>query len=138
MSTPTLRETPVPTAPPMPVPRREFQPVRIFVDKDRTALAWFIIALLAVAVAVAEPFYLVQKFKERERVVIVDPAGTYYLSPLFDFAEAKELHAQQTTLATLAFLERSPQGLDHPGLLKQMYLKAAADKAAKQRFSEEG
>ena len=42
---------------------------------------------------------VMEQFKQRERVVIIDPAQTYYISPLLQFAEAKELHAQQAELA---------------------------------------
>ena len=110
--------------------------VQLFVDKDRRALLWFCIAVVAVLVALVQPHLLIGKFKQRERVVIVDPAGTYYVSPLLDFEEAKDLHAQQSTLAALAFLERSPNGLDYPELLKQMFLKGAFDKAQRQVSSE--
>ena len=141
MSTPNdtaaepLRETPVKTEP-APVPKRAFNPMRVFVDKDRTAFLWFWVAVLAVLFAAAQPYYLIQKFKQTERVVIIDPAGTYYVSPLLDFQEAKDFHAQQSTLAAMAFLERNPKGFDNPELLKQVFLKYAFDKAQKQIFTE--
>lgn len=132
----TLRETPAMTAPPR-HPKRALNPTRVFVDKDRLTFFWFLVAMIAVACAVAEPFYLIRKFKERERVLMVDSAGTYYISPLLDFEEAKQLHAQQATLAALAFLERNPKGFDNSELLQQMFLKAAHAKALRQRASED-
>jgi hypothetical protein len=75
--------------------------------------------------------------KERERVIVVDPAGTFFVSPLLDFQEARELHAEQSTLAAVAFLERNPKGFDHPELLKQMFLKAAQAKAQAEWSAEE-
>ena len=130
-----LRETPAKNESPR-IPKSAFHPTRIFVDKDRTAFLWFCVAILAVIFAAAQPYYLINKFKQRERVVIIDPAGTYYLSPLLDFQEAKDLHAQQSTLAATAFLERNPDGFDNPELLKQMFLKYAFDKAYKQWLAE--
>ena len=130
-----LRESPVKTKP-APIPKRAFNPTRVFVDKDRTAFLWFWVAVLAVLFAAAQPYYLIQKFKQRERVVIIDPAGTYYVSPLLDFQEAKDFHAQQSTLAAMAFLERNPKGFDNPELLKQVFLKYAYEKAQKQIFTE--
>jgi len=112
-------------------------PVRVFVDKDRLARFWFLTAAIILVGSAVERIYLAQTLKERERVVIVDPAGTYYVSPLLEFQEARELHAQQSTLATIAFLERNPKGFDHPELLKQMYLKDADAKAQAQWSSEE-
>jgi hypothetical protein len=43
--------------------------------------------------------------------VIVDPAGTFFVSPLLQFQEARELHAQQSTLAAVALLDAEPEGL---------------------------
>jgi hypothetical protein len=118
------------------VPGKAINPTRVFVDKDRTAFLWFCVAVLAVLFAAAQPYYLINKFKERERVVIIDPAGTYYVSPLLDFQEAKDFHAQQSTLATTAFLERNPNGFDNPELLKAMFLKYAYGKALRQLLTE--
>jgi hypothetical protein len=130
------RETPVTTAPAK-RPNNAPNPVRVFVDKDRLGFFWFLVAVLAIGCAICAPLYLVNKFKQRERVVIVDPAGPYYISPLLDFQEAKQFHAQQTTLAAIAFLDRNPKGFDSPELIKQMFLKTAYAKANKQQASEE-
>jgi hypothetical protein len=92
---------------------------------------------MAVLVAAAvDRFFLVQSFKQRERVIVIDPAGTYYASPLLKFQEARHLHSQQSELATLAFLERNPDGFDNEDLVKQMFLKAAFQKAKAEFFSE--
>ena len=131
MDTEPLRETPAKTQSAR-IQKAAFNPTSVFVDKDRTAFLWFCVAVLAVLFAAAQPYYLVNKFKQRERVVIIDPAGTYYISPLLDFQEAKEFHAQQSTLAATAFMERNPTGFDNPELLKRMFLKGACDKAFKQ------
>ena len=131
----SLRETSAKTES-IKVPGKAISPTRVFVDKDRTAFLWFCVAVLAVLFAGAQPYYLINKLKERERVVIIDPAGTYYVSPLLDFQEAKDFHAQQSTLATTAFLERNPNGFDNPELLKAMFLKFAYGKALRQLITE--
>jgi hypothetical protein len=114
-----------------------FNPTRIFVEKDRLAWFWFLFAMLVLVVAAVDRITLVRNFKQREQVVVLDPAGTFYVSPVLKFQEAKELHAQQSTFATLAFLERSPKGFDNEDLLKQMFLKRALEKAGAQRSTEE-
>ena len=131
-----VRETPVTTTTGH-RSKNAANPVRVFVDKDRLAFFWFLIAVLAIGCAIGSPLYLVNEFKQRERVVIVDPAGTYYISPLLDFQEAKQFHAQQSTLAAVALLDRNPKGFDNPELIKQMFLKVAYAKAIKQQGSEE-
>jgi hypothetical protein len=112
-------------------------PVRILIDKDRLARFWFLAVIVVLIGAAIERIHLIRTLKERERVVIVDPAGTFFVSPVLQFQEAKQLHAEQSTLATVAFLERNPKGFDHPDLLKQMFLKHAQEKAHAEWTSEE-
>ena len=109
----------------------------MFVDKDRLAKFWFLAAVAVLVGAAIERIHLARTLKERERVVIVDPAGTFFVSPLLHFQEARELHAQQCTLAAVAFLERNPKDFDHPDLLKQMFLKQAYEKARSEFTAEE-
>jgi len=116
---------------------RHADPIRVFVDKDRLAKFWFLAAVAVLVGAAIERIHLARTLKERERVVIVDPAGTFFVSPLLHFQEARELHAQQSTLAAVAFLERNPKDLDHPDLLKQMFLKQAYEKARSELTAEE-
>ena len=133
----TLRETPVPKTERPTFSRKKFDPTRIFVDRDRLAWFWFIVAGLILIGAAMDRFFLVQSFKQRERVVILDPSGTFHIAPLLKFEEAKDLHAEQSSLAAIAFLERNPKSFDHADLLKQMFLKNALVKAQAERASEE-
>jgi hypothetical protein len=112
-------------------------PVRVLIDKDRLARFWFLAVIAVLVGAAIERIHLARTLKERERVVIIDPAGTFFVSPLLQFQEARDLHAQQSTLAAVAFLERNPKGFDHPELLKQMFLKQAREKAYAEWSSEE-
>ena len=116
---------------------RRTDPVRILIDKDRLARFWFLAVIVVLVAAAIERIHLIRTLKERERVVIVDPAGTFFVSPVLQFQEAKQLHAEQSILATVAFLERNPKGFDHPDLLKQMFLKHAQEKAHAEWASEE-
>jgi hypothetical protein len=130
-----LRTT-VPQRQPAPT-RRATNPTRLFVDRDRLAWWWFLFAGAVLIAAALDRYHLVNAFKQRERVVIIDPAQTFYVSPLLKFEEANDLHAQQSTLAAIAFLERNPKDFDHLDLLRQMFLKGALEKARTQRFAEE-
>jgi hypothetical protein len=128
------------TAPEPPVAdlnKRRPNPTRLFVDRDRLAWWWFICAGVVLVAAALDRYHLVNAFKRRERVVIIDPAGTFYVSPLLKFEEANELHAQQSTLATIALLQRNPKDFDQSEMLKQMFLKSAHEKAQALRFSED-
>ena len=116
---------------------RRADPIRVLIDKDRLARFWFLAVITVLVGAAVERIHLARTLKERERVVIVDPAGTFFVSPVLQFQEAKQLHAEQSTLAAVAFLERNPKGFDHPELLKQMFLKHAQEKAHAEWASEE-
>ena len=100
---------------------RRADPIRVLIDKDRLARFWFLAVITVLVGAAVERIHLARTLKERERVVIVDPAGTFFVSPVLQFQEAKQLHAEQSTLAAVAFLEHNPKGFDHPKLLKQMF-----------------
>ncbi len=117
--------------------KKRFDPTLIFVQKDRLVWFWFGFAMLVLAGAAVDRYFLVQSFMQREQVVIIDPASTFYVAPLLKFSEAKELHVQQSTLAATAFLERNPKGFDNEDLLKQMFLKQAYQKASAYQAAEE-
>jgi nicotinamide mononucleotide adenylyltransferase len=114
-----------------------FNPTRLFVEKDCLAWFWFGFAMLVLVGSAVDRYSLVQSFKTRERVVVIDPANTFYVSPLLKFQEAKDLHAQQSTLAAMALLERGPKGFDNEDLLKRLFLNQAFEKASAQRLVEE-
>lgn len=130
------RVTPAGNGAPARVARKKFDPTQLFAQRDRLPWFWFFVAVAVTAVAALDRYHIINQFKQRERVVIIDPAQTYYISPLLQFAEAKDLHAQQAELATITFLERNPKDFDHPELLRQMFLKSALEKAREHRTRE--
>src|SRR5712691_1778539 len=93
--------------------RKRFDPTQLFAQRDRLPWFWFFVAVAVTVLAAFDRYHLVQQFHQRERVVIIDPAQTYYISPLLQFQEAKDLHVQQAELAAVAFLERNPKDFDH-------------------------
>ena len=117
-------------------PRKRFDPTQLFAQRDRLPWFWFFVAVAVTVGAAIDRLHLVNQFKQRERVVIIDPAQTYYLSPLLQFQEAKDLHAQQAELAAMTFLSRNPKEFDHPDLLRQVFLKPALEKAQEHRSRE--
>lgn len=135
METTELRQTKSPS-PRTGQARKAFDPTQLFAQRDRLPWFWFFVAVAVTVLAALDRYHIINTFKQRERVVIIDPSQTYYISPLLKFQEAKELHIQQAELATTAFLERSPKDFDHLDLLKQMFLKSALQKAQDQRTRE--
>ena len=116
--------------------RKHFDPTRLLVLRDRLPWFWFAFTVAVLLLSAIDRYHIISQFKLRERVVIIDPAGTYYLSPLLQFSEAKDLHVQQAELATMAFLERNPRDFDNADLLKLLFLKSALGKAQDERIKE--
>lgn len=116
--------------------RKGFDLTRLLVLRDRLPWFWFFFTVAVLLLSAFDRYRIVSQFKQRERVVIIDPAGTYYLSPLLQFQEARDLHVQQAELAASVFLARNPKDFDNPDLLKLVFLKKAFAKAQEQRTSE--
>ena len=80
------------------------------------ARLWCIVALIAVTLCALQPFLVIRAYRERERVIVLDPSGTFHVSPLLGFEEASKLHEQHALLACLALFQRNPAGFDFPEL----------------------
>ena len=114
-------------APPFGRPRTSL--LAIFDRQRRQSLVWFAVAVAAWVWAAWDHHHLVEQFTHRRDVLLIDSLGTYYVSPVVDVQQAKDLHAMQTKLACKALFERNPAGLDNPELLKQLFLRDAAKQA---------
>jgi hypothetical protein len=101
----------------------------IFERQRRQSLIWFLIAVFSWVWAAWDRQQLVEKLSHKRDVVLIDSLGTYYVSPVVDIQQAKDLHAMQTKLACKALFERNPEGLDNPELFKQLFLRDAAQVA---------
>jgi len=101
----------------------------MFADHGWAARMWFLVAVVALAAALLEPYFIISAYRTRERVVILDETGTYHISPLLNFEDATKLHTSQTLLACIALFERNPNGYDYPDILEKMFLSDALNKA---------
>lgn len=127
----TLRETPAPHVRPDPTqrPRRAWHPLDLFADHAVAARLWCLVAVVAVGCCAVQPFLIIRAYRARERVIVLDPSGTFHVSPLLGFEEATKLHEQHALLACLALFQRNPAGFDYPDLLDKLFLPEAAAKA---------
>ena len=112
--------------------------LRLFADHGWAARLWFVIAVVAVAAAFVQPFFIISAFRTQERVVILDETGTYHISPLLNFEDATKLQTSQTLLACIALLEKNPNGFDYPELLEKMYLPDALLQAKAMQTAQAG
>jgi len=135
MNTPTadtLNETPVdPTKrlPPDVGRKAGFSPTRLFADNAFAARMWFLVSCGAVGFCFLQPYLIIGAYRMRERVVVLDGAGTFSVSPLLGFEESKDLHQAMALWATLALFERNPQGFDFPDMLQKLFLADAFNHA---------
>ncbi len=119
---------------------RRFSPAKLFADHAFAARAWCVIACVAVALCIVQPFLILKAASGKERVVVLDGAGTFSVSPVLGFEQAKELHESMTLWATIALFQRNPRDFDYPDVLQKIFLadafgKAQADReAAKAEF----
>jgi len=111
------------------LPRRKRDPLDLFADHAMAARLWCVVAVAAVGFCAVQPFLVIRAYRTRERVVVLDPSGTFHVSPLLGFEEATKLHEQHALLACLALFQRNPAGFDYPELLDKLFLPDAARKA---------
>ena len=110
-----------------------FSPTRLFADNAFAARMWFLVACGAVGFAILQPYLIIGAYRVKERVVVLDGGGTFSVSPLLGFEEAKELHESMALWATLALFQRNPRGFDYPDMLQKIFLVEAAAKAQDDR-----
>jgi hypothetical protein len=131
-----LRETPVDQTKRLPPDTGRsvgFSPTRLFADNAFAARMWFLVACGAVGFCFLQPYLIIGAYRVKERVVVLDGGGTFSVSPLLGFEEAKELHESMALWATLALFQRNPRGFDYPDMLQKIFLVEASAKAQDDR-----
>ena len=118
------------------LPTRKSHPLDLFADHAMAARLWCVVAVIAVGFCAVQPFLVIRAYRTRERVIVLDPSGTFHVSPLLGFEEASKLHEQHALLACLALFQRNPAGFDYPELLDKLFLPEAARKARAEAASQ--
>lgn len=124
----SLSETLVPpTKPALKLPKPAPGILRLFADHSWAARMWFIVAIVAITAALIQPYLIISAYRTQERVVILDEAGTFHVSPLLNFEDASKLHISQAVLACIALFQKNPTGYDYPDLVEKMFLPDALE-----------
>jgi len=105
--------------------------IEVFANSRMAARFWMLLFLIALGAAIAGPYLTIQMMKQRDKVLVLDSAGTFTVTPEFGIEEAGKLQSYITDLAIWAFLNRGPNGLDNEELFKQIYAPPALDDARK-------
>lgn len=109
--------------------RNKFHPLKLFTDNAWAARMWFLVCIALLAIVVVQPFFIINAYRTRERVVILDGAGTFSIAPTLDFENATGLHEQMALWSTYALFSQNPNGFDMPELLEKMFLAEPLKKA---------
>lgn len=102
--------------------RNRFHPLKLFTDNAWAARMWFLLSLGLLGLVVIQPFFIINAYRTRERVIIMDAAGTFSIAPTLDFEEATRLHEEMALWSTYALFSQNPNGFDMPELLEKMFL----------------
>lgn len=115
-----------------------FSAARFFADHAFASRMWFFVACGALLLCFIQPYLLLKAARTKERVVVLDGAGSFSVSPLLGFEEAKDLHESMALWATLALFQRNPKTFDYPDMLQKLFLSDAATKATADRERSQG
>ena len=120
------------------MPPRRFDPAAFLAGKDRLARQALLVAALALMIGVLAICLAFSRGRQPTLFVVLDPNGTVIPTPGVIFAEAKELHVQQSLLAATALLLRNPKDFDQPEMLQALFAPAALAQARALKTSEAG
>lgn len=116
-------------------PQKQFDPLQLFADNAWAARMWFLVSLLLLGLVVIQPFFIINAYRTRERVVVMDGSGTFSIAPTLDFQEATRVHEELALWATYALFSQNPNGFDMPELLDKLFLDEAL-KHARSLYAE--
>ena len=107
---------------------KHLDPLSIFPNNTRAARFWFFLACGLGVFTIVQPIMIVEAMKVKERIIIMDEAGTFHVAPLQKFEAVAPMHDYLVSVASSALLSRGPKGADNPPLQKQLFYKKGFDK----------
>ncbi len=107
---------------------KKIDPLSLFPNNTKAARFWFFLCCGLGILAIVQPIMIVEAMKSRERLIIMDEAGTFHVSPALKFEESAPMHDYLSSVSCMALLSRGPKGPDNPPLQKQLFYKKAYDK----------
>jgi hypothetical protein len=99
MDTPELRTTETKSADATKMPPRRFDLTRLLTQRDRLPWFWFFFTVAVLLLSAMDRYHIVSQFKQRERVVIIDPAAGLG-SALSCLCEAEKTRANLMPIST--------------------------------------
>lgn len=109
----------------------------LFLAKDRMAVFWFLVSCITIALCAWYVKAILADSHRQPRIVIMDDAGVYYITPSLEFQDAKALHTSQTRLAMETLFNRGPKSLDNQSRVAELFTPAGAKFAFETFFPKE-
>lgn len=109
--------------------KKSSSPSEMFANTAWASRLWFIVSMVLLGYIAVQPYLVIEAYRNKERVVIMDGAGTYSISPLLTFEESKDLHENIALLATMSLFSQNPGGFDYSDMLERIFYKEARVKA---------
>jgi len=117
-------------------PKTGFNPAAFLAGKDRLTRLSLIVALAALVVAAVATAAALSNARQKVLFVVLDPNGNVIVAPGATFSEARELHINQSMLATTALLLRNPKDFDQPEILHALFSRSALAQASNLKATE--
>jgi hypothetical protein len=106
-------------------------PITVFPNNKKAAWFWFAVSGFLLTAFICQGYFLSLVHATRERMIIMDSAGTFHIAPVEGMEKAEKMQEYIVRLATIAFLSRNPGGLDHKILFRQIFSEKVHSKANK-------
>lgn len=106
-------------------------PITVFPNNKKAAWFWFLVSVCLVIALIGQGYFLNLIHATRERVIIMDAAGTFHVAPVEGIEKAEAIQEYIARLATTAFLTRNPLGIDNKILFSQIFIDDIHSKAKK-------
>lgn len=111
--------------------KNKIDPLSLFPNNTKAARFWFFLCCALGIFSIVQPIMIVEVMKSRERLIIMDEAGTFHVSPALKFEESAPMHDYLSSVSCIALLSRGPKGPDNPPLQKQLFYKKAYEEIEK-------
>ena len=115
-----MQATEVPKSQTAPLDKQSFA-IKAMATRTLAAQFWFGLWILTSIGLLAMHYLSITELKKRDRVIILDSSGTFYVSPTMPFEKATELHNTQALLATYALYMKNPLGFDMEEQLRKIF-----------------
>jgi hypothetical protein len=108
--------------------RNFFNSTQVFVRLAQEKRIQMAVIIILVITVILEPFIMLKMLNREEKAVILDPSGTYYISPIVRFEKAVEIQKNIGNLAAVCLFSVNPTGYDFEAVIEDLFIGTAKEK----------